>query len=137
MRCTTRRTRARVAGRAGGDDDDGRGVIGAPRRADEQRAILRHEIEEQGADPDSDEVTFVDDAGFSDRSHSTEERSRLISVVRRSGRTSSDVDRALAKMDAGTYGTCERCGKPIGPERLEALPWAVLCIDCKQKAVTA
>ena len=45
------------------------------------------------------------------------------------------VDRALAKMDAGTYGTCERCGRPIGAERLEALPWAMLCISCKQEGV--
>jgi RNA polymerase-binding transcription factor DksA len=37
-------------------------------------------------------------------------------------------------MDAGTYGICERCGQPISLERLEALPWAVLCIDCKQQA---
>jgi DnaK suppressor protein len=35
-------------------------------------------------------------------------------------------------MEAGTYGICERCGRPIAPERLEALPWAVLGIDCKQ-----
>ena len=102
----------------------------------EQRANLRDEIEGQGADPDSDEVTFVDDAGFSDRSHCTEERSKLISVVRALRSNLRDVDRALTKMDAGTYGTCERCGKPIGPERLEALPWAVLCIDCKQKVVS-
>jgi DnaK suppressor protein len=43
------------------------------------------------------------------------------------------VDRATKKMELGTYGTCERCGNPIGIERLEALPWAILCIDCKQK----
>ena len=102
----------------------------------EQRANLRAEIESQGADPDADEVTFVDDAGFSDRSHSTEERSKLISVVRALRSNLRDVDRALAKMDASTYGTCERCGKPIAPDRLEALPWAMLCIDCKQKGVT-
>lgn len=102
----------------------------------EHRANLREEIEGQGADPDSDEVTFVDDAGFSDRSHSTEERSKLISVVRALRSNLHDVERALAKMDAGTYGTCERCGRPIAPERLEALPWAMLCIDCKHKGVT-
>lgn len=99
------------------------------------RAHLRQEIEEQGADPDADEVAFVDDAGFSDRSHSTEERSRLISVIKALRSNLRDVERALAKIDAGTYGTCERCGNPIAPERLEALPWAVLCIDCKQKGV--
>jgi DnaK suppressor protein len=98
-----------------------------------QREDLRREIEEHGAAPDTDEVTFEGDAGFSDRSHSTEERSRVISVVRALRSNLHDVDRAIAKMDAGTYGTCERCGNPIGPERLEAIPWALLCIDCKKK----
>jgi RNA polymerase-binding transcription factor DksA len=37
-------------------------------------------------------------------------------------------------MDAGTYGICERCGRRISLERLEALPWAVRCIDCQQRA---
>ena len=99
----------------------------------EQRAQLRREIAEQGADPDSDEVSFVDDAGFSDRSHSTQERSRLISVVESLRTNLADVERALERINAGTYGTCERCGKPIDPARLEARPWALLCIDCKQK----
>jgi DnaK suppressor protein len=44
------------------------------------------------------------------------------------------VNAALARLDAGTYGACQRCGKPIPPERLEALPWAAYCIDC-QRAV--
>jgi DnaK suppressor protein len=44
------------------------------------------------------------------------------------------VDEALARLDAGTFGMCVRCGKPIGPERLEALPWAARCIDCQRLA---
>jgi RNA polymerase-binding protein DksA len=43
--------------------------------------------------------------------------------------TLAQIDRALAKIDDGTYGICERCGKPIGEERLRARPWATLCID--------
>ncbi|MBY9073640.1 TraR/DksA C4-type zinc finger protein [Nocardioides sp. WL0053] len=43
--------------------------------------------------------------------------------------TLADVNRALEKLDDGTYGTCDVCGKPIGEGRLEALPWAVLCVD--------
>lgn len=112
-------------------------VAGLRAQLEEQRVHLRREIEDQGADPDADEVAFVDDAGFSDRSHSTEERSRLISVVKALRSNLRDVERALAKIEAGTYGMCERCGDPIGPERLEALPWAILCIDCKQKGVSA
>jgi DnaK suppressor protein len=98
----------------------------------QQRTDLRREIEEYGADPDSDEVSFEGDAGFSDRSHSTEERSRVIAVVRALRSNLHDVDLALAKIAAGSYGTCERCGRPIGEERLEAIPWALLCIDCKK-----
>jgi DnaK suppressor protein len=99
-----------------------------------QRAHLRREIADQGADPDGDEVSFVDDAGFSDRSHSTQERSRLISVVGALRSNLTDVERALRRIDTGAYGVCERCGKPIDPARLEARPWALLCIDCKQKS---
>ena len=43
--------------------------------------------------------------------------------------TIEQIDRALAKLDDGSYGTCERCGKPIADERLRARPWAMLCID--------
>jgi len=42
------------------------------------------------------------------------------------------VDAALARLDDGTFGTCVRCGRPIAPERLEALPWAAHCIDCQR-----
>jgi RNA polymerase-binding protein DksA len=44
------------------------------------------------------------------------------------------IDVALAKIDAGTYGVCEVCGREIPEERLEALPWAALCIDDQRKA---
>jgi DnaK suppressor protein len=41
-----------------------------------------------------------------------------------------DVERALAKLDDGTYGICDRCGRLIPEVRLEARPWSVLCVDC-------
>jgi DnaK suppressor protein len=44
------------------------------------------------------------------------------------------VDEALARIAAGTFGACVRCGAAIGPERLEALPWAARCIDCQRLA---
>ena len=46
----------------------------------------------------------------------------------------SHVEAALKRIDAGTYGICENCGRPIQPERLEAMPWVTLCIDCKRLA---
>jgi RNA polymerase-binding transcription factor len=41
------------------------------------------------------------------------------------------VEAALARLDDGSFGACLRCGKPIAPGRLEALPWAAHCIDCQ------
>jgi RNA polymerase-binding protein DksA len=43
------------------------------------------------------------------------------------------IDAALDRIEAGTYGQCQRCGREIGTERLEALPYAELCIDCKRE----
>lgn len=44
-----------------------------------------------------------------------------------------DVNSALERIHEGTYGICTNCGQPIQAERLEALPWAELCIDCQRK----
>jgi DnaK suppressor protein len=43
------------------------------------------------------------------------------------------IDAALKRIEAGTYGVCTNCGEPIPAERLEAVPWATTCIDCKRK----
>ena len=48
--------------------------------------------------------------------------------------TLDEIDAALARIEDGTYGTCEICGKPIGDERLRAIPWARLCIDDQRRA---
>ncbi len=108
--------------------------VEADRRAvlELQQRSLRHEIDELGADPDADEVAFEADAGFSDRSHSTEERGRVIATAHALRANLRDVERALVKLEEGTYGRCDRCGRPIGEERLDAIPWALLCIDCKK-----
>ena len=44
-----------------------------------------------------------------------------------------EIDKALEKIDAGTFGVCETCGNPIAEERLAAIPYATQCIDCKRR----
>lgn len=45
----------------------------------------------------------------------------------------AEIEHALHKFEEGTYGLCDDCGQPIAPARLEALPQASLCMDCKAK----
>ena len=47
-----------------------------------------------------------------------------------------EIDAALQRIEDGTYGVCEGCGKPIEEERLEAIPWTRLCIDDARKQET-
>jgi RNA polymerase-binding protein DksA len=58
------------------------------------------------------------------------ERSQVGSLVEQARARLAEVDAALARLDAGRYGICERCGQPIAPGRLEVRPTARLCIDC-------
>ena len=46
----------------------------------------------------------------------------------------NQVNEALARLERGEYGLCESCGNPIGEARLEALPYATLCIDCAEQS---
>ena len=58
------------------------------------------------------------------------ERAQLGAILRQSTADLAEVDEALGRLAAGQFGTCQQCGKPIAPERLEARPTARLCITC-------
>ena len=59
---------------------------------------------------------------------------RDLALHERAQRQLTLVDAALGRSADGSFGTCRSCGQPIGEERLEALPWAALCIDCQRQA---
>lgn len=59
------------------------------------------------------------------------EREKNLAVLNTLQFSLEDVNTALGRLDAGTYGICENCGKPIGEKRLEAMPSARYCIDCQ------
>lgn len=81
-------------------------------------------------------VTMWRDSGYdddhADTGAATFERERAQSLALNARRILVQIDDALKRMDEGTYGVCERCGANIEPERLEALPYATLCLDDKQ-----
>lgn len=59
------------------------------------------------------------------------EQQRDLALRERASQHLELVDAALARLDDGTFGICLRCGNPVAPARLEALPWAAHCIDCQ------
>ena len=73
------------------------------------------------------------DSNFADSSQVTAERSEAEALVASLQDTLEDVERAIDKIDKGTYGLCESCGCQIDPVRLEAMPAARYCIDCASR----
>lgn len=94
------------------------------------------ELRGLGAEPDSDQVrelTGVDD-NFADSASATAERAEKLALIDQTRERLHDIDRALERIEEGTYGTCEQCGGPIAGPRLEARPMSVLCVDCASGA---
>ena len=58
------------------------------------------------------------------------ERLATTATARSLSASIADIDRALDKIEEGSYGTCDDCGRPIAPARLEALPATPFCVDC-------
>ena len=92
-----------------------------------ERASLQHQLAEIGF---GDEGGLRYDSNFADTSQVTAERGEAEALAGQLREALVSVERALSKVDAGTYGVCEKCGKPITTARLEAKPTSTLCIDC-------
>jgi len=69
-----------------------------------------------------------------ERMRSFAERELAVRTVSRLSRLIADVDAALERIQDGTYGACQACGRPIGASRLSAVPWCSLCIECQEAA---
>jgi DnaK suppressor protein len=73
------------------------------------------------------------DEGFADSGQVTAERGEVEALAGSLRETLQEINEALAKLEAGTYGRCESCGQQIPEARLEAMPAAKLCIECASK----
>jgi DnaK suppressor protein len=103
----------------------------------EQRGELEHQlvmIEESALGLSqsemSGEVSYDED--YADAGSFTFEREKEFSIANNVTDIRDQVERALQKIDEGTYGICESCGRPIEPPRLKALPHVALCLNCKK-----
>ncbi len=83
-----------------------------------------------------DEIVAASRSSNADDEHDPEgatiafERQQVAALLERARRRLADVDAAVTAVEAGTYGRCESCGRPIGAERLAARPTARTCIAC-------
>jgi DnaK suppressor protein len=100
-----------------------------------EAAALRADIERAESDIASRLGDAVGDAGDdqADVGAKTFEREHEIALTHNSRELLAQNERAIARIEAGTYGTCESCGEPIGKARLQAFPRATLCVSCKQR----
>ena len=87
---------------------------------------------------DENPGTLAEDAGeetaydnhLADTATETYDRELDHTLEENSGHVLEEIKAALKRIEEGTYGICTNCGKQIAEARLEALPWATLCIDC-------
>lgn len=107
---------------------------GARERLEEGRERLRRLRDSLTDEVPEDEWTAIAEIPSSDE-HPADlgsevfERSKDLSIIDDLESQLADVDRALRRIDDGTYGTCEACGRPVGKERLAARPAARFCLD--------
>ena len=116
-------------------DKDSLGTI--RKRLMEQREELQNQlaaIEESATGLSqsemSGEVSYDED--FADAGSFTFEREKEFSIANNVTDLRTKTDRALHRIEEGSYGTCESCGQPIEPARLKALPHVTLCLKCKK-----
>ena len=82
------------------------------------------------------EIVAASESSNADDEHDPEgatiafERQQVAALLERARRRLADVDAAVSAVEAGTYGRCQVCGRPIGAERLTARPTARTCIAC-------
>jgi DnaK suppressor protein len=98
-------------------------------------AALRADIDRAETDIASRLSDAVGDAGDdqADVGAKTFEREHELALTHNARELLAQNERAVARIEAGTYGTCESCGEAIGKARLQAFPRATLCVTCKQR----
>lgn len=99
-----------------------------------ERESLERQLTDLGVTLDGEGIELSVDEGFADSAQATAERSELLGLVEKAQAAREEVLAAIARLDDGTYGKCENCGREIPFERLQAMPSTRLCVGCKEAA---
>ena len=100
---------------------------------EERRRTLTEELARLTEPPSNPTPNLSFGKRIGDGTTEAVERISTTAAARSLAAALSDVDRALEKLDEGTYGRCDECGAPIPKERLDAVPWATHCVTCSAR----
>ena len=96
-----------------------------------------HEETPGSLEDETEEIVGSSDNHLGETATATLDREIDYSLEENSEQVLRAIDGALRRIDEGTFGVCETCGQPISEERLEAIPYATQCIDCRRKGERA
>lgn len=108
-------------------------LVAERRRVEHALATLRDE-HSGSLDDEVEEIAATSDNHLAETASATLGREIDYTLGDNAEQVIAEIDEALKRIEEGTYGTCSNCGREIPIERLEANPWASLCIDCKRRA---
>lgn len=94
-------------------------------------SYMSQEMQSIGVDQDDENGSIGNH--IADDGSNVVEAERIVTVTEDFQYILAQVNAALERMNEGTYGICQRCGKPIGNERLEAFPYVAYCIECQSR----
>lgn len=100
-------------------------------QAGAQRSALLAAIEETR---EARSLMFADDEHDPDGSTASLDQARDVALLARTEQTLAELAAAAQRLADGTYGVCQRCGRPVGAERLAARPETAVCVDCASRA---
>ncbi len=106
-------------------------------RLDEVRSTFDAEHLTDQSESESVSELSSYDQHQADMGTETFEREKDLSILEQVESELGDVEHAIRRLDEGTYGTCDKCGKAIPKARLEVIPWAALCVTCKSGGLSA
>ena len=108
-------------------------LVDERRRVEHALATLRDE-HRGSLDEEVEEIAATSDNHLAETATATLGREIDYTLGDNAEQVIAEIDAALKRIEDGTYGTCTNCGREIPVQRLEANPWASLCIDCKRRA---
>ena len=115
------------------DTERFRGILEEERQRVLDAINYLHEETPGSLEDETEEIVGNSDNHLGDTATATLDREIDYSLEENSEHVLRAIDAALQRIEDGTFGTCETCGQPISEERLEAIPYATQCIDCRRK----